>query len=108
MVLSRPMALYMETKNFRWHVSGPHLRDYHLLLAEHREESLQKHLSTGAAGALLDDGIAARDRQANPSAAGEREAATALFKSAPGRRAGEAYCMAIPSCNRYRSLLLKR
>src|SRR5437899_11651101 len=25
-------ALYMKTKNFHWHVSGPHFRDYHLLL----------------------------------------------------------------------------
>jgi starvation-inducible DNA-binding protein len=27
-------ALYMKTKNFHWHVSGPHFRDYHLLLDE--------------------------------------------------------------------------
>ena len=27
-------ALYLKTKNFHWHVSGPHLRDYHLLLDE--------------------------------------------------------------------------
>ena len=25
-------ALYLKTKNFHWHVSGPHFRDYHLLL----------------------------------------------------------------------------
>ena len=28
------LALYMKTKNFHWHVSGPHFRDYHLLLDE--------------------------------------------------------------------------
>jgi starvation-inducible DNA-binding protein len=28
-------ALYLKTKNFHWHVSGPHFRDYHLLLDEH-------------------------------------------------------------------------
>ncbi|MGH9327641.1 MAG: Dps family protein [Terriglobia bacterium] len=28
-------ALYVKTKNFHWHVSGPHFRDYHLLLDEH-------------------------------------------------------------------------
>src|ERR1035441_3120326 len=28
-------ALYIKTKNFHWHVSGPHFRDYHLLLDEH-------------------------------------------------------------------------
>ncbi len=28
------LALWMKTKNFHWHVSGPHFRDYHLLLDE--------------------------------------------------------------------------
>src|ERR1700757_3464251 len=28
------VALWMKTKNFHWHVSGPHFRDYHLLLDE--------------------------------------------------------------------------
>ena len=28
-------ALYLKTKNFHWHVSGPHFRDYHLLFDEH-------------------------------------------------------------------------
>ena len=28
------IALYMKTKNFHWHVSGPHFRDYHLMLDE--------------------------------------------------------------------------
>ena len=27
-------ALYVKTKNFHWHVSGPHFRDYHLLMDE--------------------------------------------------------------------------
>jgi len=31
-------ALYVKTKNFHWHVSGPHFRDYHLLLDEHAEQ----------------------------------------------------------------------
>jgi starvation-inducible DNA-binding protein len=31
-------ALYMKTKNFHWHVSGPHFRDYHLLLDEHADQ----------------------------------------------------------------------
>ena len=31
-------ALYLKTKNFHWHVSGPHFRDYHLLLDEHAEQ----------------------------------------------------------------------
>ena len=29
------LALYLKTKNFHWHMSGPHFRDYHLLLDEH-------------------------------------------------------------------------
>ena len=28
-------SLYLKTKNFHWHMSGPHFRDYHLLLDEH-------------------------------------------------------------------------
>ena len=31
-------ALYTKTKNFHWHVSGPHFRDYHLLLDEQSEQ----------------------------------------------------------------------
>jgi starvation-inducible DNA-binding protein len=30
-------ALYLKTKNFHWHVSGPNFRDYHLMLDEHAE-----------------------------------------------------------------------
>jgi starvation-inducible DNA-binding protein len=31
-------ALYLKTKNFHWHVSGPNFRDYHLLLDEHADQ----------------------------------------------------------------------
>jgi starvation-inducible DNA-binding protein len=34
MILADMFALYLKTKNFHWHVSGPHFRDYHLLLDE--------------------------------------------------------------------------
>jgi starvation-inducible DNA-binding protein len=34
-ILADVFALYLKTKNFHWHVSGPHFRDYHLLLDEH-------------------------------------------------------------------------
>ncbi len=34
-MLADMFALYLKTKNFHWHVSGPHFRDYHLLLDEH-------------------------------------------------------------------------
>ncbi|MGF1549920.1 MAG: Dps family protein [Sphingomonadaceae bacterium] len=33
-LLADSYALYIKTKNFHWHVSGPHFRDYHLLLDE--------------------------------------------------------------------------
>src|SRR3954451_14927680 len=34
-LLADVFALYMKTKNFHWHMSGRHFRDYHLLLDEH-------------------------------------------------------------------------
>src|SRR5262245_44850324 len=33
-LLADVFALYMKTKNFHWHISGPHFRDYHLMLDE--------------------------------------------------------------------------
>src|SRR5712671_516727 len=33
-MLADVFALYLKTKNFHWHVSGPHFRDYHLMLDE--------------------------------------------------------------------------
>src|SRR5215813_7013796 len=37
-LLADMFALYLKTKNFHWHVSGPHFRDYHLLLDEQSEQ----------------------------------------------------------------------
>jgi starvation-inducible DNA-binding protein len=37
-LLADSFALYMKTKNFHWHVSGPHFRDYHLLFDEQAEQ----------------------------------------------------------------------
>jgi starvation-inducible DNA-binding protein len=37
-VLADFFALYLKTKNFHWHVSGPHFRDYHLLLDQQGEQ----------------------------------------------------------------------
>ena len=37
-ILADAFALYLKTKNFHWHVSGPHFRDYHLLLDEQAEQ----------------------------------------------------------------------
>jgi len=36
--LADVFALYLKTKNFHWHMSGPHFRDYHLLLDEQAEQ----------------------------------------------------------------------
>src|SRR6476620_4227704 len=37
-ILADVYALYLKTKNFHWHMSGHHFRDYHLLLDEHAEQ----------------------------------------------------------------------
>src|SRR3954451_2806967 len=37
-ILADVLALYLKTKNFHWHMSGPHFRDYHLLLDEHADQ----------------------------------------------------------------------
>jgi starvation-inducible DNA-binding protein len=37
-LLADVFALYLKTKNFHWHMSGPHFRDYHLLLDEHSDQ----------------------------------------------------------------------
>jgi starvation-inducible DNA-binding protein len=38
LMLADVFALYIKTKNFHWHVSGPHFRDYHLLLDEQADQ----------------------------------------------------------------------
>ncbi len=38
LLLADAFALYIKTKNFHWHISGPHFRDYHLLLDEQAEQ----------------------------------------------------------------------
>jgi starvation-inducible DNA-binding protein len=38
MLLADMFALYLKTKNFHWHVSGPHFRDYHLMLDEQGDQ----------------------------------------------------------------------
>lgn len=40
LVLANSLALYLKTKNFHWHVSGPHFRDYHQLLDEQASQIL--------------------------------------------------------------------
>ena len=57
-------ALYLKTKNFHWHVSGPHFRDYHLLFEEQADQILA---STGVLAELQEDNgaFAARLREAH-------------------------------------------
>lgn len=51
-ILADSYALYLKTKNFHWHVSGPHFRDYHLMLDEQAAQIL-----------ATTDGIAERVRK---------------------------------------------
>jgi starvation-inducible DNA-binding protein len=39
-ILADSLALYLKTKNFHWHVSGPHFRDYHLMLDDQATQIL--------------------------------------------------------------------
>src|SRR5207245_11168994 len=39
LLLADAFELYLKTKNFHWHMSGPHFRDYHLLLADQADQS---------------------------------------------------------------------
>jgi len=38
LLLADVFALYLKTKNFHWHMSGPHFRDYHVLLDEQADQ----------------------------------------------------------------------
>ena len=42
-ILADAFALYLKTKNFHWHVSGPHFRSYHLLFDEQADRDLRHH-----------------------------------------------------------------
>ncbi|MFL6799737.1 MAG: Dps family protein [Xanthobacteraceae bacterium] len=44
-LLADTFALYLKTRNFHWHVSGPHFRDYHLLMDEQAEQ-LEKSIDS--------------------------------------------------------------
>ena len=37
-ILADVFALYLKTKNFHWHMSGPHFRDYHVMLDEQADQ----------------------------------------------------------------------
>ena len=42
-LLADVFTLYLKTKNFHWHMSGPHFRDYHLMLDEQADADLRDH-----------------------------------------------------------------
>ncbi len=44
LLLADTFALYVKTKNFHWHMSGPHFRDYHLLLDEQADQIHINHI----------------------------------------------------------------
>jgi starvation-inducible DNA-binding protein len=54
LLLADVFALYLKTKNFHWHMSGSHFRDYHLLLDEQGDELF-----------AMSDSIAERSRKRN-------------------------------------------
>jgi starvation-inducible DNA-binding protein len=55
-ILADVFALYLKTKNFHWHMSGPHFRDYHLMLDEQANQIF-----------AMTDGIAERVRRVGGS-----------------------------------------
>jgi starvation-inducible DNA-binding protein len=54
-MLADVFALYLKTKNFHWHISGRHFRDYHLLLDEQATESFAMTCRAGAQDRRYDD-----------------------------------------------------
>jgi hypothetical protein len=59
-ILADVFALYLKTKNFHWHMSGPHFRDYHLLLDEHGDQLFAMTDPIAAARCLSHFGFAPR------------------------------------------------
>ena len=45
-ILADVFALFLKTKNFHWHMSGPHFRDYHLLLDDRMASIYTLHTSS--------------------------------------------------------------
>ena len=52
-LLADVFALYVKTKNFHWHMSGPHFRDYHLLLDEQSDQIFAMTDPAGDTASLL-------------------------------------------------------
>ena len=71
-ILADSFALYLKTKNFHWHVSGPHFRDYHLLLDEQGGADFRDHRRHRRARAQDRRHHAALDRPDQQAAAASR------------------------------------
>jgi starvation-inducible DNA-binding protein len=74
-VLSDMFALYLKTKNFHWHMSGSHFRDYHLLLDEQSEDGETKsipHVCRAVSGLRIGvpSGISRAEPSPNPARRG--------------------------------------
>ncbi len=65
------LALYLKTKNFHWHMSGPHFRDYHLLLDEQASADLRHRRPASGARAQARSTDAALDRAHRQTVAGQ-------------------------------------
>ena len=69
-LLADVFALYLKTKNFHWHVSGPHFRDYHLLLDEQGDQIF-----------AITDAIAERARKIGGMTGSARSVRSAAFRA---------------------------
>ncbi len=79
-ILADVFALYLKTKNFHWHMSGPHFRDYHLLLDEHSDHNDADYVDPSDMIAELaedNETLAARLREAHNVCDEHRDVATA-------------------------------
>ena len=102
-ILADVFALYLKTKNFHWHMSGPHFRDYHLLLDEQADqiyamtdpiaERIRKvggttlrsigHIARTAARARQRRRLRRAARHARRAARGDNKALAARLREAP-------------------------
>jgi starvation-inducible DNA-binding protein len=77
-LLADTFALYLKTKNFHWHMTGPHFRDYHLLLDEQGEQIFD--MTDERLQDNNDERVAAKDMLAELSA--DNQALARYFRSA--------------------------
>jgi starvation-inducible DNA-binding protein len=78
-LLADVFTLYLKTKNFHWHMSGSHFRDYHLLLDEHGEQlfAMTDDIAETGQEAWRDHAPLNRRHLASPKTKGQRFRVTA-------------------------------